>query len=110
MIRATIRTTRPRLAWLFLFWGAVALLPSAAAAADDHRLADAVERRDARTIDALLARKIDVNAAQPDGATALHWAAYQDDVSLVTRLIAARAEVNAVNDHGVTPLGLACEN
>lgn len=110
MIRATIRTTRPRLAWLFLFWGAVALLPSAAAAADDHRLADAVERRDARTIDTLLARKIDVNAAQPDGATALHWAAYQDDLALVTRLIAARAEVNAVNDHGVTPLGLACEN
>src|SRR5436190_23502559 len=102
-----IPTTRARLAWLFL---AVVLLPSAAVAADDHRLADAVERRDARTIDSLLARNIDVNASQPDGAMPLQWVAYWDDLALVTRLSTARAAVNAGNYHGVTPLGLACEN
>jgi len=96
-----------KLAWPLLV---ITLLPSGAAAADDHRLADAIERRDARAIDALLTKKIDINAPQPDGAMPLHWAAYWDDLALVTKLIAARANVNAVNDHGVTPLGLACEN
>jgi ankyrin repeat protein len=81
-----------------------------AAGAADHRLADAVEHRDARTVDALLQRKADVNAPQPDGASALHWAAHHDDLALVRRLIAAGASVNAANDHGVTPLALACEN
>ncbi len=81
-----------------------------AAGAADHRLADAVERRDARTVDTLLARKAEVNAPQPDGASALHWAAHYDDLALVRRLIAAGANANAANDHGVTPLALACEN
>src|SRR5918994_3292136 len=88
---------------------ALALL-SLAAAAPDHQLADAVERRDAVAVDRLLAGKSDVNAAQPDGATALHWAAHWDDLPLVARLIASGARVNAANDHGVTPLGLAAEN
>jgi ankyrin repeat protein len=81
-----------------------------AAGAADHRLADAVERRDARSIDTLLARKLDVNAPQPDGASALHWAAHYDDLALVGRLIGAGANANAADDHGVTPLALACEN
>jgi ankyrin repeat protein len=81
-----------------------------AAAAADHRLADAVERRDARSVDTLLARKVEINAPQPDGASALHWAAHYDDLALVRRLIAAGANANAANDHGVTPLALACQN
>jgi ankyrin repeat protein len=89
---------------------ALALLSCGEAAAADHRLADAVERRDAPAIEALLARNIAVNAPQADGAAPLHWAAYWDDLALVKRLIAARANVNAANDHGVTALGLACEN
>ena len=31
--------------------------------------------------EALLKQRVDVNAAQPDGATALHWAAHWDDVA-----------------------------
>jgi ankyrin repeat protein len=100
------RTTRRRSGWLIL----PAAVLSLAAGAADHRLADAVERRDTRTIDALLARKTEVNAPQPDGASPLHWAAHYDDLALVRRLIAAGANANAANDHGVTPLALACEN
>jgi ankyrin repeat protein len=76
----------------------------------DLRLVEAAERRDARAADALLKARADVNAAQPDGATALHWAAHWDDRALAERLVRAGARVDAANDLGVTPLALACEN
>ena len=38
----------------------------------------------------------DVNAPQPDGGTALLWAAYWNDQNAVEALIAAGANVNAV--------------
>ena len=89
------------------------LLLSAAAAADAGSrapLADAVERMDRPGIDALLKQRVDVNATQVDGMTALHWAAYQDDVAIAKRLIDAGAKANAANRYGVTPLSLACTN
>ena len=43
-------------------------------AATDFRVLDAVKRRDAKALTALVRAKADVNAAQPDGATALLWA------------------------------------
>ncbi|MGE0394413.1 MAG: ankyrin repeat domain-containing protein, partial [Vicinamibacterales bacterium] len=55
----------------------------------------------------LIAKKADVNAPQPDGATALHWAAFRDDLALTTLLVGAGADANARNDYGVTPLSLA---
>ncbi len=94
------------------FWFAVA---AASAQVPDLRLIDAVKRQDAPAIAALLgaaggADGIDVNAAQPDGATALHWAAYHDDLETARRLADAGAGAAAVNDLGVTPLALACDN
>jgi ankyrin repeat protein len=80
------------------------------AAGRDHRVADATERRDWRTVEALIKGGMDVRAPQPDGATALHWAAYWDEAVVAGRLIQAGADVNAANDNGVTPLALACEN
>jgi ankyrin repeat protein len=59
---------------------------------------------------ALLAQRVNVNARQADGATALHWAAYRDDLETVNLLIRAGADVNAVNELGATPLYLAAEN
>ena len=56
------------------------LVASVAAAATDLRLVDAVKNRDRAAARALLTQKIDVNTAQPDGATALHWAAHWDDL------------------------------
>ena len=42
--------------------------------------------------------------------TALHWAAYQDDLETAELLVRAGANVKAANRYGVTPLSLACTN
>ena len=93
------------------------LFTSAAASAQspDLRLIDAVKRQQAAVVAALLDAVggpdgIDVNASQPDGATALHWAAYHDDLETARRLADAGAAAAAANDLGVTPLALACGN
>ncbi|MGE3191103.1 MAG: ankyrin repeat domain-containing protein, partial [Vicinamibacterales bacterium] len=49
------------------------LVAVASAAAADAKLADAAMARDYDTVAALLASGADVNAAQGDGTTALHW-------------------------------------
>jgi len=83
-------------------------LGAAVAAESDTRLLDAVKRQDRAAITALLKERIDVNASQPDGTTALHWAAYRDDAATVEALVRTGAKANAVTDAGVTPLWLAC--
>ena len=45
-----------------------------------------------------------------DGTTALHWAAYHDDVETAKLLLAAGANAKGENRYGVTPLSLACTN
>ena len=52
----------------------------------------------------------DVNATQPDGSTALLWAAYWNDEKAVEALLAAGANVNASNRDGFTALSQACTN
>jgi ankyrin repeat protein len=76
------------------------------AAAD---VADAVMRRDEAALEALLEARADVDAAQPDGATALHWAAYYDDLPTVQRLLAAGADPRKAAREGMTPLALATQ-
>ena len=56
---------------------------------------------------ASIKRGADVNAAEPDHTTALHYAAHRGDAKLVEQLLRARAKANAVNDYGSTPLGEA---
>src|SRR5262249_19851122 len=63
----------------------------------------------AQRVQALLKSKVDVNAPQPDGATALHWAAYRSDAESMAALIRAGAHVDARNNYGVTPLALAAD-
>ena len=77
---------------------------------DDLRLLEAVKEQDTEAVGELLARQADVNAAQPDGATALHWAVYRDELEMAGRLLDAGANAGAENDYGVTPLSLACTN
>jgi ankyrin repeat protein len=78
------------------------------AAAADAPVADAAETADWARLRSLLAEHADVNAAQVDGMTALHWAAYHDDADSAKALIAAGANAKAENRYGVTPLSLAC--
>jgi len=73
-------------------------------------LADAIEQRDAAATSKLLATGANVNAAQADGTTALHWATFYDDTDTVTALLRAGAKANAVNRYGVPPLAAACTN
>ena len=80
------------------------------AAAGDFRLIDAVKSKNADAVQALLKQRVDVNAPQGDGATALHWAVHVDDLHTADLLIRAGARVNAANDTGVTPIFLACTN
>ena len=63
---------------------------------------------DRARIRALLEQRVDVNMPQVDGMTALHWAAYQDDLQTTEQLVRAGANVKAANRYGVTPLSLAC--
>jgi len=90
----------------------LALLAStlAAAAPVDLRLIQAVKRRDADAVRVLLKQRVDVNAVQGDGATALHWAAHRDDLAVADLLIRAGARASVANDVGATPLHLACTN
>jgi len=73
-------------------------------------VADAAMRGDQTAAVSLLKQKADVNAPQPDGATAIQWAAYRNDVALADLLIKAGADVKAANHDGATPLSLAAEN
>jgi ankyrin repeat protein len=78
--------------------------------ATDRRVADAVKARDRNAVVRLLDARADVNGRQPDGATALHWAAHWNDLETARLLLRRAADVNASNDHGATPLQLACTN
>ena len=68
----------------------------------------ALRAGDGAAVRALLATGVDVNARQPDGATALHWAVHREDVETGERLLRAGADAGAANDLGVTPLLMAC--
>ncbi len=90
---------------------ALALLAwGSATQAGDSPLADAAEKSDRAAVRALIARNADVNQAQVDGMTALHWAAHLDDLETATLLVDAKADVRAANRYGVRPLSLACTN
>ena len=86
------------------------LIAAAGAAADRPPLVDAARNGDRDTLRALLQKSTNVNAADADGSTALHWASYRDDIESVDLLIRAGAKVNAANDLGVTPLWTASQN
>jgi hypothetical protein len=63
-------------------------------AAEPPRLADAAQKQDKAALRALITVKAAVNAQQPDGATALHWAVHWDDLES-DLLLRVNANVNA---------------
>jgi uncharacterized protein len=83
---------------------------TAASAAGDSRLVEAVKSRNLETVRSLLQERVDVDARQGDGTTALHWAVHIDEGSAVDLLLRAGAKADVADDTGVTPLYLACLN
>ncbi|MGH9219403.1 MAG: ankyrin repeat domain-containing protein, partial [Vicinamibacterales bacterium] len=78
--------------------------------AAESPIADAASRGDREAVMALLKKAADVNAAQGDGMTALHWAAMNGDSELAQMLIVAGANVRATTRLGTyTPLYLASQ-
>lgn len=85
----------------------VAALSAVCLFAADTRLVDAVRNHDSEAVRALLKEHVDVNAPDPDGTTALHWAAHQNDLETAQLLLKAGADAKAVSRYGVTPLSEA---
>jgi ankyrin repeat protein len=88
----------------------VLALSGSPALAADAPLADAAEKANWPRVRALLKAGADADAAQTDGMTALHWAAYHDEPEAAKLLIDAGTRAKAENRYGVTPLTLACTN
>src|SRR5262249_32894782 len=79
--------------------------------AADTRLSEAAMNGDLVTVRSLLAQKADINGAQGDGSTALHWAACHDNVDMLKLLLPAGADVKpATREGAITPLFMACTN
>src|SRR3984957_16416414 len=76
-------------------------------AAGNSPLADAAMNGDRVLVQSLLKQKADLNAVQADGATAIQWSAYRDDLEMADLLIAAGANIQLANREGATPLYLA---
>ena len=86
------------------FVAAIVLLAAAATAHADSPLADTIKAGDRRTALEMIAKGVDVNAAQGDGTTPVHWASYQVDADLVKQLLAKGAKADVKNSFGATPL------
>ncbi len=85
-------------------------LAPAGFAASAGNVADAAMNQNRDAVRSLLRERADVNAPQPDGATALHWAARWNDLELADLLIKAGAKPDLPNREGATPMYLAAEN
>ena len=62
--------------------------------ADDLTLIEAVKQGNQKAVRDLLG-SADINAAEGDGASALHWAAHRNDVTIAELLLRAGSHVDA---------------
>ena len=91
--------------------GLILLLSSAGSTiAAANELVEAVRSGDSAAARALVEAGADVDAAEPDGTTALHWAVRQDQAEIAGLLLRTGADANAANRYGLTPLSLAGTN
>src|SRR6185295_3919560 len=73
-------------------------------------VANAAMQKNSQAVRTLLQQKVDVNAPQSDGTTALHWASRWDDIDMAATLIRSGANPQAANRDGATPMFLAAMN
>ena len=90
-------------AWLLVLIGTA---PAMAYAAGSEA-ADAAQRKDVPALRTLVSKRANVNAPQPDGTTALHWAVHYNDAETATLLLKAGASPSATNRFGASPLSEA---
>lgn len=83
------------------------LAMAAAGLAAGADVANAAQNRDTAQIRALIKQKANVNEAQPDGTTALHWAAHWNDLEAVNLLLGAGGNAKVANRYGSSPLSEA---
>ncbi len=74
------------------------------AQSDDSELVLAARNRDSATVRSLLDGGANVNHADAETMTALHWAAHWSDLEMVRMLLDAGADATVINRYGVTPL------
>ena len=89
---------------------ALTLCLSSYGATPSSPVADAAMKGDEAVVKTLLSQKADVNAPQADGATAIQWAAYTNNLALADVLIKGGANVKLANHDGATALSLAAIN
>ena len=100
-------TSKQFLTGIVLIW----LLSPNLAIAAQKPLVDAASRGQIETVQKLLRVGADVNEAQGDGMTALHWAAERGDLPLARMLIYAGSNIEAGTRIGhYTPLHIASRN
>jgi ankyrin repeat protein len=88
----------------------VLALSGGLAAVAEPALVDAAMNGDLKGVRALVRQTADVNAAQPDGMTALHWAVQRRDLEMTNVLLTAGADFSIANRTGAKPLYLAAVN
>src|SRR6202045_2859691 len=88
-----------------VFW----LAAAGTAAAADNSLAGQIQAGHRDTALKMIAAGADVNAAQGDGTTPLHWAVYKIDADLVRALLERGAKPDVVNSYGSSPLAEAAK-
>ncbi|HEX6999369.1 MAG TPA: ankyrin repeat domain-containing protein [Gammaproteobacteria bacterium] len=88
---------------------AVLLAAAGNALAADAPLAALIQAGDRDAALAAIRAGADVNAAQGDGTTPLHWAVYRIDPELTAELLAHGARADAINIYGSSPLAEAAK-
>ena len=88
----------------------LALLAAPGASIAQTPLLDATRTSDFARVPGLLSGDIDVNGAEADGTTPLHWAAHHDSLPTARLLIDEGADVRATNRYGVRAISLAAVN
>ncbi len=86
---------------------ACAMLMVVPAYASTDMLIDNVKNKNIDAVETLLANGENVNGANAQGNTALHYAVATGDADMVKLLLEHNADINAVNSKGWTPLKIA---
>jgi len=111
MLRKTLTTAAFSTAAFFALSLSTGMQAAPAASGGRGTVVEAAMRGDHEAVRTLLKSGDDVNSAQADGMTALHWAVQKGDVELAKLLLYGGANVRATTRiGGYTPLLIASKN